>query len=179
MDPRLPVHILENQEVSLLLPLPKNYYRTFVTPPRLNKCLWPGPSQNPIPRQDKDPTGAWRGGRERLAAQGPGPQMALCPGRRPQVAPAPRGRWARHAHAAGADTATRAGRWEPRGRGGGSWTLRAPVRSARARRRPLRFRGGGARLARPPLGLVPLTTVQLVSIPEAPSPAHTPAYLRG
>lgn len=95
------------------------------------------------------------------------------PGRRPRLALAPRGSWARHAHAA--DTATRAG---PAGGGRGTEGRRASARPC-ARLRPLK---GGARLTQAPLGLLlPLTTAAALPRPRAaqrrPYPG-VPARLR-
>lgn len=132
------------------------------------------------------------GGRTRLARGGGGggaggksyragragpqaPEITLGPGRRLRLALARRGPWARHAQAADASTATRAG---PVGAGG-----EAPprARASAARLRPLRG-GGEARLARPPLGRLLLTTAPARPRPGAAQPRPhlgVPARLSG
>lgn len=148
MHSRLPSTPCEAKEQHSASRVERSFsYRTLGTLPPLNESVCcPRPRCSPSPAEERL---RWRVGRRagkagEPAARGPRPPRSPWdPGQRPRLALAPRGSWARHAHAA--DTATRAGR------GGGTESLRAPVRPPAAVE-------GGARLARAPLGLPLLLT---------------------
>ena len=95
-------------------------------------------------------------------------------GRRLRLALAPRGRWARHAHAANADTATRAGRW-----GRGAESSCAPVRLPRAPAAVGAEVGrGSSHGRRSDVSLSPLPQLALLPVQPRPHPA-VPARLNG